>query len=85
MKTAILITSRPIRKIALDICNDWTPEKMYFGARPYVQAMLSLDSVDDIYGCESGDMIVRLFLANAQTWRGETANRIKKELKELIK
>jgi len=30
-------------------------------------------------------MIVRYFLSNATTWRGETARRIKAELKQMLK
>ena len=58
---------------------------MYFGAKPYVQAMMCLGSVKDNYMLDSGDTIVRYFLANASTWRGETARRIKKELKDMLK
>lgn len=54
-------------------------------AKPYFMAMLSMDSVDDQYGCDSGREIVLRFLCNAGTWRGETARRVKKQLKELLK
>ena len=74
---------RPIYEIAEEIRKVWRP--MYFGAKPYVEAMMCLTTVDDAYICESGDSIVRYFLANAQTWRGEDARRIKKELKSLLK
>lgn len=74
---------RPIYEIAEEIRKVW--RQMYFGAKPYVEAMMCLTTVDDTYICESGDSIVRYFLANAQTWRGEDARRIKKELKSLLK
>ena len=74
---------RPLNEIAKEIVNDWT--KPYFGASPYLDAMLTLNSIDDNYYMDSGDSIVRYFLANAQTWRGEVARRVKKELNSLIK
>jgi hypothetical protein len=47
--------------------------------------MATLDSVNDNYGWDSGKMIVLYFLSNASTWRGETAKRIKAELKAMAK
>ena len=76
--------ARKLYEIASEIRNDWG-KKMYFGAKPYVQAMMCLGSVKDNYMLDSGDTIVRYFLANASTWRGETARRIKKELKDMLK
>jgi hypothetical protein len=74
---------RPICTIADDICRTW--RKPYFGAVPYLGAMLSLDSVKDSYGCDSGRSVVQYFLSNATTWRGDDARRIKTELKEHLK
>ena len=47
--------------------------------------MHSLRDVTDAYGYDDGRSIVMYFLANASTWRGETAKRVKAELKELLK
>ena len=74
---------RPISVIAREIQADW--KKIYFGAVPYLQAMRSLNSVKDRYFEDSAQTIVMYFLANAGTWRGETAKRIKAELKAMIK
>ena len=75
---------RPLSEIASEIKKSWG-DKIYFGAKPYLNAMLSLGSIKDNYGCDSGDMIVRYFLANACSWRGEDARRIKKELNGMLK
>lgn len=77
---------RPIHTIAREIHADWRKQKsgIYFGAVPYIQAMACVESVDDVYGCEDGRTQVIYFLSNASTWRGETARRIKKELKSII-
>lgn len=75
--------SRPLRMIAKEISNDWS--KIYFGAVPYLDAMHSLNSIDDDFGWDSARSVVRYFLANAQHWRGKTARRVKAELKEMLK
>ena len=73
---------RSISDIAYDIRADW--QKPYFGAVPYLQAMYELDSINDNYYHDSAKSVVLYFLSNASTWRGETAKRIKAELKAMI-
>lgn len=73
---------RPLHEIAAEIRNDWT--KPYFGAVPYLEAMQSLDRITDSYYYDSADSVVRYFLANANTWRGDTARRVKAELKAML-
>lgn len=74
---------RPLYEYADLIFADW--KKVYFGAVPYLEAMFSLDQITDEYGADPGREIVIYFLANANTWRGETARRIKKELNDIYK
>jgi hypothetical protein len=76
-------TIRPLDVIANEIRKDWQP--VYFGAVPYLDAMLTLNSINDMFGLDSADSIVRYFLANAQTWRGEVARRVKAELKDMLR
>lgn len=71
---------RPINHIAADIIRSW--HRPYFGAVPYLSAMLSLDKITDDYGMDSGRSVVLYFLSNASRWRGEDARRLKAELKE---
>lgn len=73
---------RPIYVIANEITKDW--QNPYFGARPYLGAMHQLATVDDMYGLDSARSIILYFLAYAQTWHGETARRIKQELKQIV-
>ena len=73
--------NRPLSTIARDIKIDW--KKPYFGAVPYLDAMRDLNDINDKYGFDSARSIVLYFLANAGTWRGDTAKRIKAELKAL--
>lgn len=74
--------ARPISSIASEISSVWT--NVNYGARPYLQAMFDLQSVDDSYGFDSGRSIVLYFLANASTFRGPDAKRLKAELKALV-
>ena len=83
-KTATTKTAtRPLYEIAAEIKKDW--KNVYFGAKPYLDAMATLNSINDSYGWDSGKSMVNYFLGNAQTWRGETAKRIKAELKAMVK
>lgn len=72
-----------ISDLATIIRHDW--KKVYFGAVPYLAAMVTLDSIKSFYGADTGHSIVSYFLSNAQTWRGETAKQVKAELKRRLK
>lgn len=85
---AQLISADELRDMAIcDIARvirrNWT--KIYFGAVPYLDAMHSLETVKDNFGCDSGKSIVAYFLGNAQTWRGAVAKAVKAELKKRIR
>jgi len=75
------VQSRFIWEIAEEIKQDWA--KPYFGAVPYLNAMSSLNWITDNFGQDSGRSVVLYFLGNANTWRGEKARAIKKELKAI--
>ncbi len=76
---------RTFAEIAYEIYELW--ENIYFGAKPYLRAMSCITSSDKKapYMFETAEDIVLYFLANAQTWRGKDARRIKAELKSMIK
>ena len=74
-----------INEIANLIYQDWTLDKVSYSARPYLDAMTYLNSIDDKYMLDSGKSIVRYFLANASSWRGDTAREVKAELKNRLK
>lgn len=79
----LVAKDRSLSEIAREIYSSW--DKIYFGAKPYLQAMLTMDSIHDNYGMDSGTSIVAYFLSNASGWRGETAKRVKKELNDMLK
>lgn len=74
---------RALHEIAREIRADWVTLSPY--AKPYLDAMSTLVSVKDYYILDSGSSVVAYFLANATGWRGDTARRVKAELKLMIK
>lgn len=70
---------RQIHTIAEEIQRDWKDINM--DAKPYLEAMFQLDTINDSYGMESGMSIILYFLSNATSWRGDTARRVKAELR----
>jgi hypothetical protein len=76
-------TQMPLYELARVVSRDW--RKVYFGAVPYLEAMGQLNSIQDNYGYDTGKSVVLYFLANANTWKGETAKAVKAELKRRIK
>ena len=73
----------PLYKIAQIISQDWQKVSPY--AKPYLDAMRSLKTIDDRYILDSGYEIVARFLANAGTWRGPVAKNIKAILNKMLK
>jgi len=74
--------NRSISSIARDIKRVWA--KPYFGAKPYLDAMMTMDDITDKYFEDDGEMIVAYFLANASTFRGNDAKILKAELKNIL-
>lgn len=74
---------RPLSEIAREIKRDWTYPN--YGAVPYLDAMMELNQITDSFFRDSAGDIVRYFLSNASTWRGEVARKTKLELKEILR
>jgi hypothetical protein len=83
MSTSITGHYRPIHQIAEEINREWT--RPYFGAVPYIRALMAVSNVHDSYGADPVTDLIRYFLSNATTWRGDVARRIKAELKTILK
>jgi hypothetical protein len=77
------LASKNLSQLAHMVRRDWAATKsgIYFGARPYLDAMGALSTIDNNYGADGGRSIVAYFLCNASTWRGPVAKAIKAELK----
>jgi len=74
---------RLIREVAKDIVASWRSPTNW-AAKPYIEAMLQLDTINDMYGADSARSVVLYFLSNASMWRGETARNCKAELKAIL-
>lgn len=75
--------NRSISSIAYDIKRVWA--KPYFGAKPYLDAMTQLNSINDKYFHDDAKSVIMYFLANASTFRGNDAKVLKAELKAMLK
>jgi hypothetical protein len=76
------MNSRPLYLIAEEIKANWLNLSPH--ALPYVEAMAQLNTIKDQYYADTAYGVVSYFLANAGGWRGDTARKIKAELKSLI-
>lgn len=78
--------TRSLSDIAAEIVRDWPAAyRQDHPAGAYAVPMLSLDKITDTYFQNSAATVVRYFLANAGSWRGDTARRVKAELKGMLK
>lgn len=77
---------RPIHEIAREIREDHQKQnrKVYFGAVPYLEAAGTLNSMTDAFGLDSAESILIYLLSNLSTWKGETARRVKAEIKAML-
>ena len=73
---------RPLYLIARDITEAWP--KINYAAKPYLEAMRDLSSINDKYGYDDARSIVLYFLSNAASFRGDNAKTLKLELKSIV-
>lgn len=73
---------RSLSVIANEIISNW--KNINYAAKPYLMAMQTLDSMNDMFYADTARTIVAYFLCNASSWRGENARRIKKELNKML-
>lgn len=78
--------TRSLSVIAREITADYRQKgkPVYFAAAPYVDAMRSLDTLSDRFYNDSAEEVVVRGLYNLSTWRGETATRVKRELRVML-
>ena len=77
--------SRPLSDIARDALGCATLQgNALIYARPYLKAMMSLDNIHDSYGADNARGVIAYALANLSSWRGDSARRIKSELRTII-
>ncbi len=80
------LSTKPVYELAGIIEADWNSRGKGVSpyAAPYLSAMYALTRVEDNYFLDSGDSVIRYFLANASGWRGDTAKAVKAELKSRL-
>jgi hypothetical protein len=76
------LSQMKLDEIAYLIMKDW--KNVYFGARPYLQAMATMRDISENYGQDSGSSIVAYALSNMTSYRGEVAKAVKTELKKRL-
>lgn len=81
--TPVVTPEMTVAELAELVRRDWGT-KLSPCAAPYLDAMLTLRSVDDAYYNDSGRSVVLYFLSNAGSWRGEVARAVKAELKRRV-
>lgn len=83
----MLPTHRPLKNTAMEIIQDWETigKGVSIHAMPYLKAMLTLDQITEVYGCDSAESVVRYGLSNMATYRGAKAKELKLELKDALK
>jgi hypothetical protein len=86
-KTAKRIKEGDLSEIARLIEKDHrnSSKNLPFGAKPYVDALKSLEHVGQNYGADSGKSIVAYALSNLTSWKGPVARAVKAELKARLK
>lgn len=82
MTTTTDYSEMTISRIAMVVWSDWS--NVNYAAKPYLEAMADLMSIDDAYYADTGKDIVRRFLGNATGWRGEVAREVKAELRRRL-
>lgn len=80
--TAEALPETPFPRLVDTIMRDWP--RPWFGAVPYLRAMLDLDEATDAYGYDGPGEAVLYFLSNAAQWKGETAKAVKAELRRRL-
>ena len=73
--------------IARLIKKDWSKQGkgVNYAAKPYLDAMSTMNSINDKYGYDSGHSIVAYFLGNATSWKGVVAKAVKLKLNKMLK
>lgn len=78
--------TRSLSEIAAEIQRDYRAQgkPVFYAAVPYVDAMRSMSTMSDRFYEDSAVSVVTYAVSNLSTWRGETATRVKAELKAAL-
>lgn len=86
-KTAKRIKEGDLSEISRLIEKDFrrSGKTVPYSAKPYLDALNSLEHVGQKYGADSGKSIVAYTLSNLSSWKGPVARAVKAELKARLK
>lgn len=79
------LTKLTVSSLAEMIRQDW--KKPYFAAVPYINAMLRIPSITvkgEMFFHDDVESVLRYFISNSSTWRGDVAKAVKAELKRRV-
>ena len=76
------LTLPALNELAPRIEAEGRGKSWYAYAKPYVEALYSLNTIKDNYYADSGSSIVSYALANLGQWRGDEAREVKALLKK---
>jgi hypothetical protein len=79
------ITLPALYDLAPRIEREGRGKSWYAYAKPYVEALYSLETANDNYYADTGRSIVSYALANLGQWRGDEAREVKSLLKLHLK
>ena len=77
------LSEMKLYELAREALRDW--KNVNYAVKPYLAAMSLLEELNGSYGHDSGASIVRYFLSNASSWRGQRAREVKAELQRRLK
>jgi len=77
------LPSMSLSDIAMVVYDDWA--NVNYAAKPYLEALQTLEKITDNYMMDSGADIVARFVGNSSSWRGPVAVAVKKELNRRLK
>ena len=72
-----------ISQIADVIFDDWSDD-ISPTVLPYIEAMLNIEDINEMYGADPASNIVTYFLSNSKDWKTETAKEVKKALQIML-
>ena len=75
---------RTIKDIVADITATWGEEKVRttgYAAKPYLEALATVETVDEMYGADKAEHLVRYLLTNLTQFKGARARELKEELR----
>lgn len=81
------LTTMNLSDIASLIYDDHRVQRRQVGyaAKPYLEAMSTLQHIGDMYMQDTGSSVVAYLLGNLTSWKGDVARAVKKELNRRLR